>query len=1647
MRQSLIPLEGAAALADGSGLPIYGRIEITGRLRNVKFTEEFLVCKISDEAILGMSFLRGQECTLACDRGVLIVGAETIACTDRAGNLLANKVQVLRPTVLSPGSEAQLCCRLTTPPSGPVGLVENYIHGDQGIVIAATLCKPQKDGRILVRCMNTMDESLELRAGSVVGLYQPVQPEQVMEVQAEVATCSEDNNDLGQSAGAVSMPEHLGKLYQDAREVCTSEQQEKQLAGVLRDFADVFSKGETDMGRTDLVEHTIPLEPGTDPIRQPPRRLGPEKDKEVESQITKLVQQGLVEPTDSAWSSPVVLVRKKDQSWRLCVDYRRLNSVTKRDAFPLPRIDDSLDSLSGSVFFSTLDLLSGYWQVPLDTEAQERSAFVTRGGLWRWKVLPFGLTSAPATFERLMEQVLKGLQWKTLLLYLDDVIVFSRDFDSHLERLAAVLKRFRSAGLKLKPSKCELLRREVKYLGHVVSERGIATDPEKVVAVREWKRPTCVAEVRAFLGFIGYYRRFFQDFAAESKPLNRLTSNAGGFKWGDQEEQAFQALKERVATAPVLAYPKAGVEYILDTDASLDGAGAVLAQLHDGEERVVAYFSKTFSPAQRNYCVTRRELLAVILAVGHFRPYLYGQKFRLRTDHASLLWLYKRSEPSHQVARWLELLAEFDFRMEHRPGRKHSNADGLSRCSGDCKQCMRIEDRDGGPRKKEVEEDLDEVEYINTEWTTKNGVLQAGAVGLESQTSSTEITELQQNSDLVMLTTHLIAGTVPSLAEMEQASSEVKRLGGMFSCLRMKDNTLQAEIPTGNRTRWCTVCPKLLREAVIWEAHRQHHAGINKTVKRLRLSWYWPGLVADTRRLVRSCEICQAAKHSSTAQSGHRQRLHTGRPWQVVSVDLVGPFNTTPRDNTTVLVLTDHFTRWRDAIPLVDGTAEVVARALDHKVFCYFGLPERVHTDQGAQFESKLFHELCALWGVRKSKTTPYHPQSNGVVERGNKDLGEALRALLIGGDYEDWDLLLPHIMRSLRGVPHASTDETANYLMFGRELRLPDQLVYGGVDPEPVTRTQYASELNQRLQTAYDLLRTRQEQVRSADNQEEPLFKAGEKVWLKAKRFSKGKGRKLQSKFVGPYTILTVNKNHTYVVELKGRVSTESESRLKRYVPSEHPGSRAPALCEPTRQPSRQGMNRTGEAERESLTGLPGRERIPYHLPELQQRKKDSRCDNTGECPTDHSISNSDDLADGEGSSSQLEASPESNSESTPALLGRPRRTRNLPPRLADFELSTTNCNAVIGTAVVRTVQFRHSTSPPAKPVQHPQYSTSMAQKHLDVLQVHEEGELSEMSSEGEAEESRERTGRDTVTLSGSRVDKVYVSEETVEAISYLFRQSKPYGGCQRRGCRYASRTPERLLIHLEQHYIVYAWKCGFLSSSRDSILKHVRKQHKGSRGPVVQLDRDNWEKGTELIPNLPLECPLLPMLFKPAHVPCVPGFKRTDSVKSSKRQAVEDTPTVKVKVSRVERAEGSLAATGKENHHTEIDNDEDEETRVEDEEDEEARDEEDEVVEEAGEPSAPVVSVLTGKAGMGIGRSIVLRHLPPINNDDSVPIRKGPTLLRDPLFLSQKIEEKTYRARDLRRIAAEIDEEANVLRKELAQRELQDRQRLDGQ
>jgi len=419
------------------------------------------------------------------------------------------------------------------------------------IQLASSLNQLTVRGEILVQCINPFTESIKLPAGPMLGRFHSVKEEDVGPSLGD--TTEGPRQHLPEGRGTV--PPHVKELYEAACDGCASNEECQAMAKLLSEYNDVFSSGDHDVGLTRAVRHEIPLAAGTVPIRQPMRRLGLEEEKEVSRQVQDFLDRGLIEPTHSAWSSLVVLVWKKDGNWRFCVDYRKLNSVTIQDAYPVPRIDESLDALASSKYFSTLDLPSRYWQVPLSPDAQKKAAFITRDRLWKWKVLPFVLTSAPATFQRLIEQVLCGQDWKTLLVYLDDIIVISPDFKTHVSRLREVFEKLRGAGLKLKPSKCTLLQPEVKYLGHVVSWNSVATDPEKVRAIEDWVTPQDLTRFQAFFSLVGYYQQYISDFVGIAQPLNRLTAKGITRPWSPVEQRAFDRLKGCPLAAAVLAHP------------------------------------------------------------------------------------------------------------------------------------------------------------------------------------------------------------------------------------------------------------------------------------------------------------------------------------------------------------------------------------------------------------------------------------------------------------------------------------------------------------------------------------------------------------------------------------------------------------------------------------------------------------------------------------------------------------------------------------------------------------------------------------------------------------------------------------------------------------------------------------------------------------------------------------------------------------------------------------------------------------------------------------------------------------------------------------------------------------------------------------
>lgn len=426
----------------------------------------------------------------------------------------------------------------------------------------------------------------------------------------------------------------------DLTSTTLDEQQLTQLKSSIAEYRDVFSVTPEELGCTGLVQHRIDTG-DSPPIRQRPYCVSESQRGIIEENVTDMLNRGIIQPSTSPWASLIILVKKKGGTGRFVVDFRRLNSVTRKDSYPLPRIDGPLDALNGTKYFTSLDLTAGSWKVTMEPESREHTTFITYGGPYEFLVMPFGLTGAPCTYQRLMECVLRGLTYKICLIYLDDILVYSRTFEDHLCHLRQVFDRLRHANLNLKPSKCKIACPKNKNLGHAVSPEGIAPDDDKISAVREFPRPHNVKTVRFFLGLANYYmyHRFIKDFAKTAAPLNQLLRKNHKILWTDTCERAFKTLKHALASALIITFPGFKKTFHLYTGASNDGIGVTLGQIQNGREVAIAYAGRDFNSAEKQYTAIERECRSATFGIKKYEPYLCGRKFVLHTDHHSLKWL------------------------------------------------------------------------------------------------------------------------------------------------------------------------------------------------------------------------------------------------------------------------------------------------------------------------------------------------------------------------------------------------------------------------------------------------------------------------------------------------------------------------------------------------------------------------------------------------------------------------------------------------------------------------------------------------------------------------------------------------------------------------------------------------------------------------------------------------------------------------------------------------------------------------------------------------------------------------------------------------------------------------------------------------
>ena len=922
-----------------------------------------------------------------------------------------------------------------------------------------------------------------------------------------------------------------------------TEQQKLRLAALLKTYRDRFVFKGDQLGRLNIEEHRIDTE-GKAPISKAPYRVSHVERKAIEEQVQAMLDQGVIEPIISEWASPVVIVSKRDNTLRFCVDYRDLNAITKSDKYPLPRLEDALDVLGKSDMFSTLDACSAYWQVKMANDSVEKTTFTCHMGTFCFKYMPFGLKNAPSTMSRIMNKIFQGLNRKICMIYLDDCITMSTGFEDHLENLRALFERMVIYDLKLKPSKCFFVQESVSYLGHKISKDGIVPDPERTRTLEQFKTPKCQKDIRAFLGFCSFYRRFVKDFSSISQPLNKLLKKNVPFVWGDEQRIAFNTLKERVLRPPVLAHYNHEATMILRTDSCGYGIGGHLVQAPSYERRkegqLLACESRALSPNEQNYSISELECLAVVFCIKKFHAYLYGQKFIVETDHHALCFLMKIKNSNGRLCRWSLVLQGYDFEVKYNAGRNHSDADCLSRYPLDAD----IKDLD-----QEYFEDITtEPTVMAFTQVMQSAVEEADAQNEENEEmpdviSVTGIAEKQQRD--------------PKLAHLIRAVKSAKE-SDIQNHYVLKNDVLYKRVVKDSKARYLLCVPNSKVDAVVAAYHDcdlSTHPGQTRTLAKIKVKYFWKNMRKDVNAYVSTCHLCQAFKNVSKGRAGLYQPLPVPDDiFKDIALDLIGPLSVTKKKNKYVLSIVCRLTKFGFACPLPNITDEVVMTAFKNQFLLKYKLCSTVLTDRGSNLCSEYSEAFYEKYGIKHLTTTAGHPECNGQVENFNKTVTVST-AICMTQRGVQWDECLDEAVYSYNCTPNSSTHVSPHFLVFGTEPRLliDKELEYAELSEVPMSREEQITRVIIARQKAIKDIKKSQEKNRSYANQKRrPVsFKVGDKVWLEMKSWKISKGGKLKPRYSGPYVILRKMSPLTYrLAKAKGSYQSAvvNVKRLKAY-------------------------------------------------------------------------------------------------------------------------------------------------------------------------------------------------------------------------------------------------------------------------------------------------------------------------------------------------------------------------------------------------------------------------------------------------------------------------------------------------------------------
>lgn len=1097
---------------------------------------------------------------------------------------------------------------------------------------------------------------------------------------------------------------------------------------LVSQYSEYFHIPGEQLGATNVLKHKINT---TDdkPINVKQYRFPPIHKEEINKQVSELLNNQVIKPSHSPYNSPVWIVPKKSDSqgnkrWRMVIDYRALNEKTVGDGYPLPNITEILDQLGEAKYFTTLDLASGFHQIEVDENDCHKTAFTTPHGHYEFARMPFGLKTAPATFQRLMDRVLTGLQGITLFVYLDDIVVYAKSLGEHRQKFDQLMSRIIPANLKFQPDKCEFLRKEVVYLGHIITSEGVKPDPKKLEAVDKFPVPKNPKNIKQFLGLAGYYRRFIPNFSKVAKPLTDLLKKDIKFQWTDLQNKAFNTLKKALCDQPILQYPNFEEEFIITTDASAYAIGGVLSQGKVGKDLPISYASRILNPAEQKYSTIEKECLAIVYCISFFRPYVYGRKFKIVTDHRPLVWLKSIKDKSSRLWGWYLKIIDFDFEIIYKPGKVNDNADALSRNPPETNNNVNVNtieikplvdwdhsgkitaqmlkmgfqpgfglgknldgitepiqtydvlpivndetdadtseeifsnphkpstsktppDEDPFPETSNPHQQLQEINVnppLQNEESIRDSVSELNPELLpysESNTSSDISSDIfddpdppyKQNPDKLKIIeskdnlldrkdNHLIfidiqgepicegaikykeANKLPEYSEITLGHPIVTPIGTkkLFSIPiphksnsqedainiinesfdKLREKLIQLELRSLSVTRTDTlghlpwthiknklkdilkpidlvliICKGLIKHVPIekqLETIREYHEsavgghkGVTKTYKRMRQHFYWNTMKKDIQNFIQQCRTCQLKKLVRVKTKNPMVITDTpGTAFDKVAMDIVGPLPITKNGNQYILTIQDLLTKYSIGIPLKGITSIEIADAFTKRFICTFGAPKAVLTDQGSNFLSALMKHVAKKFKIKQYKTTSYHPQSNGSIERSHHVLSEYLK--MHASRNEEWDEWCEMAMFSYNTSVHEGTQHTPHELVFGQIARTPSNIT-PLEDEMCETYKDYLTNLYIKIRDLQELaaenLKTSKHRYKYYyDKRINPLeLKVSDKVFLLKEPIT----NKFCDQYEGPYAVQEIlSNNNVRIVNDRGKFKTVHVDKLR---------------------------------------------------------------------------------------------------------------------------------------------------------------------------------------------------------------------------------------------------------------------------------------------------------------------------------------------------------------------------------------------------------------------------------------------------------------------------------------------------------------------